>query len=280
MPDLSFCAQQVRRQDNDRFLCALFAPPERREWLFALYAFNLELAAIPDKVSELPLGRMRLQWWREAVEGDLKGPAARHEVARPLARAIAETPLAAQSLLGLIDSREIDLNDQPPIRDLDAIEGYAASTAGALADMSLDVLGVGDPAARDAARHVGVACAGLGIIRSIPFHAARRRLYLPTDSLRAAGLTVEEIFAGTASPKLRRVVIEIADWSRQHLKVARGGCGELPAMALPALLPAVLADIHLERLRGADFNPFDRKIARPAPWRVARLWLHARRGRF
>ena len=51
-PPLSSCAQQVRRDDPDRFLTALFAPAEAREDLFALYAFNDErmarLRARPD----------------------------------------------------------------------------------------------------------------------------------------------------------------------------------------------------------------------------------------
>ncbi len=82
------------------------------------------------------------------------------------------------------------------------------------------------------------------------------------------------------SPALRRVVAEVAEGSRRHLDAARANRDKVPAAALPALLPAVLAEIHLERLRRAGFNPFDRDLARPAPWRVARLWMHARRGRF
>ncbi|MEX2008823.1 MAG: squalene/phytoene synthase family protein, partial [Dongiaceae bacterium] len=37
---LSYGAAEVRRGDRDRFLTALFAPADRREALFALYAFN------------------------------------------------------------------------------------------------------------------------------------------------------------------------------------------------------------------------------------------------
>lgn len=279
MPDMSFCAQQVRRQDNDRFLCGLFAPAERREALFALYAFNLELASIADKVSEPLLGRMRFQWWREAVEGGLNGNAVGHQVAGPLARAVAESSLTATSLLGLIDARERDL-DERPIPDQTAFTSYAADTAGALAEMSLDVLGIADPPAHEAARYVGLAWAGVGILRSVPFHAARRRLYLPADSLTEAGSATEEIFAGIPSPGICRVVAEVADWSRRHLNTARMNRGDIPAAALPALLPAVLAEIHLERLRRAGFNPFDHRLARPAPWRVARLWMYAKRSAF
>lgn len=49
---VSYCADLVRRLDRDRYLCSLFAPEEARDDLFALYAFNLEVARIPETVSE------------------------------------------------------------------------------------------------------------------------------------------------------------------------------------------------------------------------------------
>ena len=49
---LSYCAEQVRVHDDDRFLCALFAPEPARKGLLALYAFNLEIARIREVVSE------------------------------------------------------------------------------------------------------------------------------------------------------------------------------------------------------------------------------------
>ena len=74
----------MRRHDPDRFLTALFAPPEKRDALLTLYAFNHELARAREAVSEPPLALIRLQWWREVVEGARR----RHEVAEPLAAAI------------------------------------------------------------------------------------------------------------------------------------------------------------------------------------------------
>ena len=59
----------VRRHDPDRFLTALFAPPEKRDALLTLYAFNHELARAREVASEPPLALIRLQWWREVVEG-------------------------------------------------------------------------------------------------------------------------------------------------------------------------------------------------------------------
>jgi 15-cis-phytoene synthase len=98
-------AALVRRHDPDRFLTALFAPPEKRDALLALYAFNHELARAREVASEPPLALIRLQWWREVVEGDLK----RHEVATPLSRAIADGTLKPSDLLPVIEAREIEV---------------------------------------------------------------------------------------------------------------------------------------------------------------------------
>ena len=79
----------ARAADYDRYLSAVFAPAARREALFALIAFNHEIARIPEVVSEPMLGRIRLQWWREVLDAVYAGePTRRHEVALPLADAI------------------------------------------------------------------------------------------------------------------------------------------------------------------------------------------------
>lgn len=279
MPNLSYCAQQVRQQDNDRFLCVQFAPPERREALCALYAFNLELAAIPGKVTEPLLGRMRFQWWREAVDGAVDGAAVHHQVIGPLIEAIKETGLDKAALHRLIDARATDL-EEAPIADLAALSAYAAGTAGALGEMTLNILGVDDPAAREASRHVGQAVAGISILQALPVHAVKRHLYLPVDSMVVAGLNADAVFGGRPSIAIRQVVAEVADWATRHLNAARLNRGRIPQDALPALLPAVLADLHLKRLKQRDFDPFDPRLQRPIPWRVIRLWQRARKNRF
>ena len=46
---LSHCAQEVRRQDWDRFLFTLFAPMEVREDIFTFLAFNAEISKKAEK---------------------------------------------------------------------------------------------------------------------------------------------------------------------------------------------------------------------------------------
>src|ERR1700710_1476338 len=95
-------AALVRRHDPDRFLTALFAPPDRRDALLALYALNHELARAREVASATALALIRLQWWREVVEGEAK----RHEVATPLSVAIGAGLLVPADLLPVIVARE------------------------------------------------------------------------------------------------------------------------------------------------------------------------------
>ena len=60
--DQQYCAAQVRDYDYQRYFAAAFAPLDARRALYALYAFNLEIASTRERVSETLIGEMRLQW--------------------------------------------------------------------------------------------------------------------------------------------------------------------------------------------------------------------------
>ena len=137
---LSYCGGEARRHDNDRFLAALFAPAAAREGVFALIAFNQEVARTREVVSEPALGLMRLQWWRDAVAACYgEGPLPHHPVAEPLAAASRDFALSRDLFDGLIDAREADLEDEPP-PTLAALEAYAESTAAPLQRLMLETL--------------------------------------------------------------------------------------------------------------------------------------------
>ena len=61
-------AATLRQHDRDRYLTTLFAPSDRRGALIALYSFNFEVAKTREVVREPLLGRIRLQWWRDAID--------------------------------------------------------------------------------------------------------------------------------------------------------------------------------------------------------------------
>ena len=64
----SYLLAETKRRDPDRYLCALFAPADRRDSVLALVLFNDELARIPIVVTQPMTGLIRLQWWRDALD--------------------------------------------------------------------------------------------------------------------------------------------------------------------------------------------------------------------
>ncbi len=124
-----YCLDEVRRLDHDRYLTTLFLPAETRADALALYAFNLEIARTREIVSEPLLGQIRLQWWRETIDGIYGGTPRDHPVIEALVTACHRNRLDRQALEVLIDARESDLDDSPP-SDLDALISYARATSG------------------------------------------------------------------------------------------------------------------------------------------------------
>ncbi|MCZ6860553.1 MAG: phytoene/squalene synthase family protein [Alphaproteobacteria bacterium] len=278
-PNLTYCAEQVRRFDPDRYLTVLFAPTARRPSLFALYAFNLEIAKTAEVVSEAPLGLLRLQWWRDILEAIEAGQESRHEVAEPLAEAVRRHGLDTALLGRLIDAREFDLERRAP-DDLAALEAYAEETSADLVHLALQILGVDAAPAWTAGRHAGIAGALAGLLRAVPFHAAAKRLYLPRDLSEAAGLRIGDLFELRSSPPLCRVAERVAACAREHLRAARALSGQVPKAARPALLGAILAEQALARLARAGYDPFADGLRDPAPGRAWRLAWAAMRGRY
>jgi phytoene synthase len=282
MSRLTPCGALVERHDRDRYLASLFAPEAEREQLFALYAFNHEVAKTAEVVSEPMIGRIRLQWWRESLAGIYEdgahegGMVRHHEVVQPLALAIRDKALPRDLFETLIDAREFDLDRTPP-ESLEALRAYAEGTSTGLLRLALGILGADDGASRAAAEALGPAWAYLGLLRALPLHARQKRCYLPADLMAEAGVDLREVFELRGSPALSSVCRELLDAAADHLAAARRPAAEVPRRALPALLPARLADLYLQRQRRAGGDPFAPAAQAAAPGRVWRLawgyWL-------
>lgn len=276
---LSYCGQEVRTHDHDRFLTCLFAPSARREDLFALYAFNLEVAKTAEVVSEAMLGRIRLQWWREALDGIYDGTPRKHAVVEPLATAVRQHDLPRHLFDKIIDGRELDLEDEP-LRDLPSFESYAANTSAALTRLAAMILGVKEETALQTADHVGSAWAMIGLLRAVPFHAARKRLFLPAELLDRYGLERGDLFELRRSDALVAIAQEIAQRAEEHLKEARRYRRRFDRSTIAAVLPAVIARQHHKNLAGSGWDPLDPSAQGPNHGLAFRVFVAYLLGRF
>jgi phytoene/squalene synthetase len=235
-------AASVRAADPDRYFSALFAPGRERPFLFALYAFNVEVSRIAETVREPMLGAIKLEWWRETAEGAAKGSPRNHDAARGLAALFAERDVALADLEAIIATRAFDSSAEQ-LADFAALESYVDATSGAVMRLAARILG-GDP---QIVREAGLAYGLAGLVRALPFHNSRHKLYLPLDLLAALHVTPQEFFhLEKADPRLVAAARQVGLKARDHFFAARAA--PRPRLALAAILPAALVPVYLRKL--------------------------------
>ncbi len=274
---LSEYGARLRADDPDRYFCALFAPPEKREILFALYAFDHELDRIPAIVSEPALGEVRLAWWREAVTAPEHAAAASHPLVGALA-AIRSGP-CPDLLEAMIDARVCELRGETP-KTVDGLVEHASRISGTLTRQAALILAPDAERAGEVARDAGIAVGLACMLRAIPGMAARGRLMLPRDLLAALHLEPDSIMRGGHDRRMARAVQMIAERALRHIKRARGQRRLVPREALAAFLPLGFASRDLSTLKHNDYNVFDEHFQRRTSGRQMAVLARALFGRY
>jgi len=270
------CESLVRAADKDRFLATLFAPAEHRGALHALYAFNVEVARVREVAREPLAGEIRLQWWRDALDGAGQGDVESNPVAAALLATIARYRLPRESLQALLDARRFDLYDQP-MATLAELESYAMGASGGLIALAAHILG--DRRSQGIALlayHAGLAQAIAGLLKAFPAHAARGQLYLPLEVLERHRASEQDIGHGRATSELRAALADMRAEARRHLVDAKPLLAAAGSQVMPALLPLAVVAPTLARMERSDYDPF--APVELAPWRHPWLiWRASRR---
>ena len=209
------CAEIVRLHDRDRYIATLFAPDEKREHLFALYAFAVEVARIPSLVSEPMIGEIRLQWWLDTLAAIEAKQAVDHPVAQAFADVVHSYSLPIEHMENFVEAWRNDLYaDQFP--SLFALESFVAETDAALMQFAAIVLD--REAAKQASAVVGPAGTALGLVRVLARGEAK---FIPPGES----------------------IASVAQLVRKRLQEARRE--PVPPSLLPAVLPAALSELYL-----------------------------------
>ncbi|QRM55377.1 phytoene/squalene synthase family protein [Sinorhizobium sp. BG8] len=277
--EYSHCLEVLRETDRDRYLACLLAPEPARGALAALYAFNAEIARVRDIVREALAGEIRLQWWRDLLEGAPSGEATGNPLAAALMDTVRQYHLPVAVLLDMIDARIFDIYNDP-MESRTTLEGYAGETASALIQLASLVL---DPAnaskSSDAAGHAGVAQTIAGTLLLLPIHRRRGQVYIPADLLAATGLSAEGLLAGTDTDAIRRAINAYSGLGREHLRRASEAGGISPGN-FPAFVPVAIARHVFDSAEKAGAAVLDKSIV-PAQWRRQWwMWRSVRRQAF
>jgi 15-cis-phytoene synthase len=259
----SYCAELVRSADRDRFIATLFAPSQHCNALHALYAFDIEVGRVRDLAREAMPGEIRLQWWREVLQGQRNAEAKASPVAAAFLNTVEMYRLPVGEMLDLIEARRFDLYNEP-MPTVAQLEDYAAKTSSAVIGTAARILGVD---AVEAAWPAGIAYAMASLLAALPKHAARGQLYLPVQLLERYGLRAQDVLAGSRPASLNAAAAELRGLARAHLGTTTEMVRPLPREALPAFLPLAPVGRWLDRLERSEV--FAPRVL--SPWR--RQWL-------
>ena len=221
--DITACAGLVERGDPDRFRTVMAAPVAARPTLFALYAFNVEVARAPWVTQEPMIAEMRLQWWRDVLEEiSLGKKPRRHEVVTPLSEIL--PPDDAKRLDELVAIRRWDIY-KDAFEDSDHFNRYIDQTSGHLMATAAQRLGPCDEAiVRDVAYASGVAA----WLQAVPRLEEAKRIPMVDGRAQA--------------------IQDLAQTALDRLTLARKSRSAVSKAAQPALWPALGAGKILKQV--------------------------------
>jgi len=229
-------------------------PRERREAMYAVYAFCREVDDIADDAP--PAERAPgLEAWRREITALYHGGEPRHLVGRALAGPIARYGLRRDDFLAVIDGMAMDSARDIRAPSLAELDLYCDRVASAVGRLSVRIFGAYVPAADLVAHHLGRALQLTNILRDLAEDGARGRLYLPQELLERHGIAGGDPATALADPGLPLVCHDLAEVARGHFAAAAAAMRRCPRRAMrPARIMGAVYRAILDRLVAAGWR--------------------------
>jgi|GEM_PF-1991832 len=278
---LSLCAQDVRNNDHDQFLCSLFAPGNVRETIFALQVFYRETSRIRSLVNEPHLGLIRLQWWRDMVEDAYKGKIEGSEngTHKEIIHCLKGCNIKEESFDHYFNGRAFDMEDRAHEK-LEQLLQYCTQTGGAIAQMKAIVLGSNNEATLKAAEHLGAAETLCDIIKTLPYQARSGRTKIPKDLVLKHDVDIKGFFEFKPSTALNSCVKDMVIETRNLISQARDLMPETDSNARAVFLVTISIEDYLKRLEKVGADPFNPNIGGGRLSRQLKMAYMAWRGKY
>ncbi|KAI0720493.1 isoprenoid synthase domain-containing protein [Cerioporus squamosus] len=284
----TYCREYVRKRDYESYLIGSFYPRELQGAFFALRAFYVELASVQDAVSNAMIGKMRMQFWRDAIKSMADGRPPQHPIALALHDASRRANLPAYHLRRIIDARDAELHT-PTHLTVESLTAHAESTTSTFLYLLLSLLNISsDSTSSHAASHLGVAQCIHVLLRALPYHASKGRMVIPAELTARHGVRQEDVFRkGGNADGISDAVFEFATVANDNLLTARemfkqagDGSGKVPRHAMPVFLYGLPTRDYLGRLESVNFDAFHPSLQLrdwKLPWKI---WRGYYRGDF
>jgi phytoene synthase len=268
-------AEKVRAAGTSFYSAMRMLAPERRNAMYAIYAFCREVDDIADDDGLSDAERQKgLADWRGEIDLLYQGHPD-HLVARALLPYVAMFKLRQADFMAVIDGMEMDAVaiQAPSLAELDL---YCDRVASAVGRLSVRAFGTDRAEADVVAYHLGRALQLTNILRDVAEDAGRDRLYLPRELLLARGITSTDPRGVLQHPAVSQVCRDLAVRANEHFHKAWAAMRDCPKEAMrPARVMGAMYRAIFDALLRADWQRLDSRVSVPK-WR--KIWIALRYG--
>jgi presqualene diphosphate synthase len=250
-------------------------PRDRRNGMYAVYAFCREVDDIADDEKPVQYKLMALAAWREEIDA-LYGGRPQHLIARALQEPMRLYALRREDFLAIIAGMEMDAREDIRAPDLATLDLYCARVASAVGHLSVHVFGDSSAAAHAVAESLGRALQLTNILRDLAEDAERHRLYLPREVLERHGIRGSDPITILRHPGLPAACRDVAAMAEDHFQAAARAMAQCSRRAMrPAAVMAAIYRATLSELRRSGWRDPSARVSVSKP---RKLWLALRHG--
>ncbi len=249
-------------------------PRERREAMYALYAFCRMVDDIADDSPSEEIRADGLALWRKRIHDlfALKKPS--DSITTALFPAIDRYKLVEVDFQDIIEGMDMDAAKTIVAPTLAELDLYCDRVASAVGRASVRIFGDGSETAMRVAHHLGRALQLTNILRDLAEDAARGRLYLPREVMDAHGLTQHDPQAALEDPALPATCRAVAAMAEDHFHKAQAAMDAcVPHAMRPARTMGRYYHAILQRLIEANWQRPRQRVRLPL-WQ--KLWIALR----
>lgn len=276
-----YCTGITKQSGSNFYYSFFFLPRERREAMYAVYAFCREVDGAVDDPAPGSDPRTCLARWRAdlaAIYGPDRSP--RTDPVSPvmpcLADHIRRLGIPQEYFDDIIAGVEMDLaiNRYATFQDLYT---YCYRVASAVGLVCLKIFGAHAPESHTYAVNLGVAFQLTNILRDVKPDGASGRIYLPQEDLARFGYTEKEVLAEAYTPAFIKLMEFECRRARDYYRRAEAALSDGDRRALlPAEIMRAIYYTILNRIEASRYRVFGPRITLSPPHRLAiamRAWL-------
>jgi squalene synthase HpnD len=252
--DINFIRAKVQAAGSSFYWAMRFLPAQKREALFAIYAFCREVDDIADGDLSREDKIVALDRWRRKVE-DLYAGKPGDEITRALHPAVITFKLRKKDFIAVIEGMEMDARGPVVAPPLDELDLYCDRVASAVGRLCIHAFGEPTPAGEQLSYHLGRALQLTNILRDVEEDAAIGRLYLPAEYLADAGIAVTSPTDVAQHPNLTRVIAAVGALAEKAFADSEAAMALCDKDAVrPAVIMMRVYRKHLDRIRDSGWT--------------------------